>query len=287
MDELRAVLKARQLVAAVNPTTIPVSIEAYAAKVQAVIRLDDELGPDEPGWSFPHAGKHHISVNANDTLERRRFTVCHELAHIYLGLPSAHKNSPWSGSYAKKSPEEIACDVFAAELLLPHASFKTFADALNMGFAAIESLRGDFLASITATGSRYVSVSSIPSAFVIAERGKVRYTSRSTALREAGAWISPRSDLPRDSLAARARRGDRTDGTESIEADNWFENWQRGGTLLEEVRHFGQWDQTLALLWFEEEEVPPARQEDHRSEDDELLRDLDGVLPWPGKKRRK
>ena len=86
MDEFGAVLKARELVDKVNPTAIPVPVEAYVKEVEAVLRPQTDLGPDEPGWSFNNNGKHYICVNANDRPERQRFTVCHELAHIVLGL---------------------------------------------------------------------------------------------------------------------------------------------------------------------------------------------------------
>ena len=63
MDEFTAVLKARELVVAVNPTTIPVAVEAYASKVGAVIRVKTDLEQDEPGWSFEHGGKRFPPTN--------------------------------------------------------------------------------------------------------------------------------------------------------------------------------------------------------------------------------
>ncbi len=67
----------------------------------------------------------------------------------------------------------------------------------------------------------------------------------------------------------------------------WLSDWDRSGMLLEEARHLKQWDQTLTLLWFEDEEIVPVKRET-REEPEELgLKELDGVLPWPGKKRRK
>jgi hypothetical protein len=289
MDEFRAILKARELVRKANLATFPASLDAYAAQVGAVIRVRHDLEPTEPGWSFPSNGKHYICVNANDRPERRRFTVCHEIAHISLELPSDHRHSPWSGSYVRKSPDEIICDVFAAELLLPYQLFQPLAERTAVGFAAIDKLAADFVASVTATGSRFVTVLSAPCAFVLSEQGRVRYTSRSTTLREAHAWIAPQSDLPRDSLSASVRAGAAHADAHDIDADLWFENWQRGGALLEEARHLSQWDQTLTLLWFEGEEVPPARDVRSQEEeaDDERLRELDGILPWPDKKRRK
>jgi Zn-dependent peptidase ImmA (M78 family) len=170
MDELGAVLKARELVKKVNPTTFPVPVEVYAQHVGAVIRPQTDLGPDELGWSFQSDGKHYICTNANDKPERQRFTVCHELAHIVLGLRSDHQASTW-WSYAKRPPAEIWCDIFAAELLLPYGLFKPQAEKSLISLAAIDDLAARFRASTTATGSRYAAVVSTPLAFVLSEQG--------------------------------------------------------------------------------------------------------------------
>jgi len=288
MDEFSAVLKAREFVTKVNPTIVPVPVEAYAEHAGAVIRPQTDLAPDEPGWSFQNAGKHYVCINANDRPERQRFTVCHEIAHIVLGLPSVHDALPW-WSYAKRPLNEICCDVFAAELLLPFRLFKPIAEKELISLTTIDALAGQFAASTTATGSRFAAVVRTPLAFVLSEQGKVRYASRSTSLREVNAWIPPRTDIPKGSVSARARAGETLSGSEEIDAEDWFSDWERGGVLREEARHLERWDQTLTLLWFEDEEVPPpARREGFRhEEDDELLKELDGILPWPGKKRRK
>jgi IrrE N-terminal-like domain len=115
-----------------GPKSMPVSVEAYVQHVCAVLRRDADLDPDEPGWSFQNNGKHSICVNAKDPPERQRFTICHELAHIVLELPSEHKQVAW-WSYAKRSPNEIACDIFATELLLPYGLFKPLAEKATMG----------------------------------------------------------------------------------------------------------------------------------------------------------
>jgi hypothetical protein len=73
-----------------------------------------------------------------------------------------------------------------------------------------------------------------------------------------------------------------------VNADIWFADWERGGVLLEEARHFSQWDQTLTLLPFENGEVPPEKKEEVREDEEELgLEELDGNLRWPSKKRRR
>lgn len=287
MDEFSAVLKAREIVGQTGPTMIPVPVDAYVKRVAAVLRPQTDLGPDEPGWSFNSNGKHYICVNANDRPERQRFTICHELAHIVLGLPSQHQGLPW-WSYAKRPAAEIWCDVFAAELLLPYRLFKPLAEQEEIGLAAIDGLVARFVASTTTTGSRFAALVSAPCAFVLSEQGKVRYASRSTALREASAWITPRVELPRGSLSAAVRAGDDCDGPRQVDAAIWFSDWERGGVLLEEARHFPQWNQTLTLLWFQDGRVPPPKGE-IREDDDEagLLEELDGNLRWPGKRRRR
>src|SRR5258708_4582516 len=101
MDEFTVVNRAREFVAKVNPKTIPVSVDAYVAQIGGVLRCQYDLDPDEPGWSFENGGKHYICVNGNDHEERQRFTICHELAHIVLGLPSEHSHGKW-WSYSKR-----------------------------------------------------------------------------------------------------------------------------------------------------------------------------------------
>ncbi len=123
---------------------------------------------------------------------------------------------------------------------------------------------------------------------MLSEQSKVRYASRSNALKDAYAWITPRLDLPRGSLSEKIRSGTTVAALEKVDADIWFADWERGGILLEEAKHFSQWDQTLTLLSFENGEVPPQKKEEAREDEEELgLEELDGNLRWPSKKRRR
>ena len=294
MDEFRAVLKARQFVRKVNPAAIPVPVEMYAREVDAVIRPQTNLGPEEAGYCFQNDAKYFICTNANDRAERQRFTVCHEIAHIVLGLPSQHGTWPW-WSYAKRPLAEILCDIFAAELLLPYDLFQPEAENASINLAAIDDLAERFQASVTATGSRYAAMVTEPLAFVLSEEGKVRYASRSAPLKDADAWIPPRLDLPDGCLSKRVRAGASCDGPEEVDAEIWFSDWERGGSLMEEARHLTLWDQTITLLWFKDGKIPAQKfrdehgdiQEEEEDEDDGLLKELDGNLRWPGKRRRR
>lgn len=287
MDALTAAIKARGLMQRVNNRSIPVPLEPYLDALRCELKVKHNLGPGESGYSFPSGDKHFIVVNGKESPERQRFTAFHEMAHIELGLPSEHTGGP-SLSFARRSPNEMCCDVFAAELLLPYWSFKPLVDTADIGFDAIDNLAEKYEASTTATGSRFAAATALPCAFVISQTGKVKYAERSKSLREARAWISPGSALPIGSLSARCRNGETVRGADDILADVWFDDWSRGGVLLEEVRHLSAYDLTLTLLWFEDEEVPRDTTTDcENDEDDALLRPLDGKLSFPGKRRRR
>lgn len=286
MDDTEVQRRAREFVRSVNPAAFPVDIQAYAKAAGAILHVDG-LSADESGWSSVIAGKLHITVNGNESLERQRFSVCHEIAHHVLGLPSEHAGLP-SWSYAKRPLNEVLCDVFAAELLLPLHIFKPLVDSAEPGFAFIARASEDARASLMATASRFAAITSIPCAFVLCERGKIKYSTRSASLRAKNAWIQPRTSLPPGSVTARVCAGERCTGPEEVDPDVWFTDWTSGGTLFEEARFFPKWTQALTLLWGDEEELAERRpaHETERSDDSEY-RELDGNLPWPGRRRRK
>ena len=139
---------------------------------------------------------------------------------------------------------------------------------------------------MTSTSSRFAAATDLPCAFVLSQSGIVRYASRSKALREAGAWISIGSRVP-PSSSARAARAQGGQQISEISADLWFSDWKRGGTLIEESRFLPKWDQCLTLIWFDDNEVPDPGFATDDDGEEPLLKELDGVLPWPGKSRRR
>lgn len=65
------------------------------------------------------ATKKFILVNANHTIGRQHFTICHELYHLYYQENFIAEKSN-AGKFNKKgNPEEYNADVFASCLLLP------------------------------------------------------------------------------------------------------------------------------------------------------------------------
>jgi hypothetical protein len=290
MNELTAVVKAREFIRRLKLNAVPVDIERCLQEANASCKICYDLANDEAGYTAPIAGKQRIFVNGRQTRERQRFTILHEIAHIVLCLPSIHDSilkTTTLMSYACRPQEEVCCDAFAAECLLPYDIFKNDVDRHQIGFESIEQLAADYRASLTCTGSRYAVVNAAPCAFVLSEAGVVRYVSSSQSMKERRCWIKIGMPLPKGSAAQKIRAGGSIDGSIEISAELWIDDPKRGDDyLLEEARLLPEWDQVLSLLWFEEDSEGSDDIGDDR-EDDGGLKELDGILPWPSKKRRR
>ena len=293
MNELPTILKARQFIKDAGIDGIPVDIERLAAAAKAKIKIVRDLEDDESGQTFPLGDQHIITVNGHHREERQRFTVLHEIAHIVLELPSQHHGQTLTTGdlvqYGRRPPEEILCDVFAAECLLPYEYFSNDVADLDISMDAVKKLAEDYKASITSTGSRFAVNANGPCAFVLSESGKIRYVSRSKYLRELNGWIDFNIPIPKGSVVHRlVQNTSKNEDYDEIATDTWFNNGVKNYPLLaEESVLLREWDQCLSLLWFDDDLRPAGDNRTFDSDDEPLLKDLDGVLPWPSKSRRK
>lgn len=289
MDQVEAQHRARTFVAGCDTSSIQNDLSAYMKAANAKLRRE-ELGEGESGTTFTRPdGKHIITVNSNEPEARQRFTVCHEIAHIVLGLASSHEAVP-SWGYAKRDPNEWLCDLFAAELLMPYQLWKQMVPAGEPSQEVIEYMAAEFKSSFPAAASRYAALAVMPCAYVTMEHGTVRYAEQSTPLRTAGAKIPSRSPVPPGSIAHQLRtRGMSQIETGTVAQDVWFQDWEKGLDLNELARHYGRSDTTVSLLWFSDEDLPEVEVNRFgvREVDDVGLAELTGELPWPGKNRKR
>ncbi|WNH52055.1 ImmA/IrrE family metallo-endopeptidase [Stenotrophomonas oahuensis] len=287
MDELWVRQKARGFVAKVALPPVFGDLTPYLEAINAKLR-QEELEQGESGYTITKPnGRHIVTVNSTETLERQRFTICHEIAHILLELPSSHEEVP-SWSYAKRHPNEVACDTFASELLMPYKLWLDKVPPDDPSMEIIENLAVTFGTSFPAAASRYASLSHRPCAFVTMERGAVRYASRSTSLRNVNAQIPARSIIPAGSVAKRLREAVVSAAAAGeVAQDIWFDNWKKGGVLWEISRHFSSRDTTVSLLWFDEDELPDGELDRFGTSIDEEdgLEELTGHLSWNKQKR--
>ena len=107
-------------------------------------------------------------------------------------------------------------------------------------------------------------------------------------MREWGCWVNIGAPLPQGSVAQKLRSGHTITGPIEVDTDIWIENRRHGDAfLLEDSRLLSEWDQVLSLLWFEEDDGDSYDEFDDMDDDAYGLEELDGILPWPSKKRRR
>lgn len=282
MSEIEVRQRARRFIADANAGEIP-ALPTYAKLANARIRSESlERGESANTVQLPNGG-FVITVNHDESEERKRFSICHEIAHIVLGLPTVHGDKPiWTA--VKRHPNEVMCDWFASEILMPFNAFEKRIPSGDPSVAMIEDLRKVFGSSFPATASRYASLAAFPCAYVMMDGATVTYASANAALRQKGIRVVCKCPIPHGSVAQRLRTdGHRATDTEQIAQDVWLENCEAGYDLWELSRHNSEYDETISLLWCAEEDLPRGevdRFNKRIDEDDGSLEELTGVISW-------
>ena len=101
--------------------SIPVSVTAIAraADISIVKNSEvNELKSNEAGVSISNRGKWYIVYDDSTARGRIRFTIAHELGHIFLGHPLIVGYHARTVNASKPEVEQEA-DIFASRLLMP------------------------------------------------------------------------------------------------------------------------------------------------------------------------
>jgi len=289
--ELKVISQAWECQKAAGIDCIPVKIEPYLRVVHADLDVRYDLDPTEAGQCLEIGSKRIIWVNGTHSPERQRFTVLHEIAHLYLGLRSQHGRAlpvDVLFRYSNKPREEILCDVFAGECLFPRRLFAADLAKCACEMDSVKKLANDYGASLTATGSRFAAYSKDACAWILADDRKVRYVSSSAALRDTGFWLSIGVEVPKHTVLGKLIAGTGNGTHDTVPTFAWTSNECKGiAEFSEEAILVPSLSQGMALIWAEE----PAGQESlgaaARSEEDELLPELDGKLQFNKRYRRK
>lgn len=286
MDESIAVARARKLLRDVGVTTVPVDVEALALSLGFHVSRQ-ELPDGEAGCTLKRRSKIHIWVNQNDSPLRQRFTILHEIAHHVLELPSRHGEKVPADElerFSGRHPEEILCDIFAAECLVPWEVIQPLAEEKEFTLENLAELAEQFQASRSCVASRFAQASGAHLAFVVAEEGIVKYSIASKALKEARLWITRGIPLPKSSAAAKAFKS----GFSGLhEADSEAQDWSnsddaRRFACYEQATYHAPTKQTHSILIFEELEQRPISSSYRCVQDDrdDLLEEIDGYPGW-------
>lgn len=286
MDENIAVARARKLLKDAGITTVPVDVEALASFLDFRV-LRTELAKGEAGCTVERRGKICIWVNQDDSPARQRFTILHEIAHHVLELESKHGDSVPSDElerFAGRPPEEVLCDIFAAECLVPWGVIQPLAEEKDFTLEHLAELAEQFQASRSCVASRFAQASEAHLAFVVAEEGVVKYSVNSKALKASKVWITKGVPLPKSSAAAKAFMS----GASGFhEADSEGLDWSnsddaRRFACYEQATYHAPTKQTQSILIFEELEQRPVSSGYRHTRDDrdDLLEELDGYPGW-------
>ncbi|MGQ8844690.1 ImmA/IrrE family metallo-endopeptidase [Serratia sp. TSA_7] len=285
MDEMQAISAARKLLKEWGVIQAPIDVDALALSLGFKVSRQD-LPDGEAGNTFERRGQKHIFVNQNDGLHRQRFTILHEIAHHVLKLPSVHGGSVPSDElecFKSRPIEEVLCDTFAAECLVPWQLIQPLATQSDFTHENLSMLSEFFQASRSCVASRFAQASNDHLAFIVAEEGIVQYAITSRGLREAKIWITRKINLPRNSAAAKAM-GLASDRVITAELDGL--DWSASENAIrfacyEEATYYAPKKQTQSIVLFEEIVKPSSNaKRQSRSEDDDLLEELSGYPGW-------
>jgi hypothetical protein len=272
----------------------PVAIEKYLKAIGAELKVRDDFRDDEAGQLLQFGDRLIIAVNGRHPIERQRFTVLHEIAHIRLNLPSSHSKSTSVEQllgYSKRPREEILCDLFAGECLLPRALFQADVLRRDCSFATVQELAELYQSSLAATGSRFAAYSSAPCCWVLADDRNVRYAACSPSLRDAGFFLRIGIEIPRASVLGRLRDGAagvRPGIPETVPSHVWIHNdCTSVDELVEAAIVSTQIRQGVGLLIAELAEENNRGERISEDDEDTLLPELDGQLRFQGKRKRR
>jgi hypothetical protein len=212
-----------------------------------------------------------IAYNDSSPLERRRFTIAHELGHFLLPLHGANAQCAKAdlGILQTKDPNrarEAEANRFAASLVMPKKLFVR--DIRRLGAPEtghIAKLAADYQVSKEAAARRYTDLCDHTCAVIFSHRGKLRYSCRTKNF----PFIELRSEqpLPPASISARAQcePGQLSEWSET-EPEIWLGDSSR---LRRKVLYEQYLDQAngyrLSMLTIED-----APDEDEPDEDSEL-----------------
>jgi IrrE N-terminal-like domain len=273
---------------------VPVDLNKYLRGTNAEIRVSTRASPGEAGNTMFVGGRHLISVNGNDTPTRQRFTVLHEVAHIVLELPSKHTDKVTTDalySYARRPPEEVLCDMFSAECLLPHEFLRADLKGATASFSFVEEIATKYDASLACTASRVAVNAPFACAYVLSQDGYVRFATYSSSMRESRFWVSAGIAVPSASITAQCLNAGSASATGIVPAHLWTSSDNFADVdVNEERRVVRTWNQALTLISLDAGDALDERRTDRgieRDQEEPLLRELDGTLPWPGRRKRK
>ena len=256
--------KAREVLADAGIVAGLVSPAKVAANVGFPLPIDDvELPPAAFGALYKEGNSFRILVSRTCPNEGfRRFTLCHELGHLFLDghleelFAAGDRHYSESGQYRGQTKPwfEIQADTFASELLVPASFAQPILRSAGHGLAAVRAIETTFETSLSCAAIRYAELAGDSVAVILSRGGTVEWACTSEPLREhwwgkrglKGEWA------PRGSVTAHlARTPKSVTAGEERNAEAWLNEWFDGAPAMsieEEALGLGSYGRVLTVL---------------------------------------
>jgi Zn-dependent peptidase ImmA (M78 family)/transcriptional regulator with XRE-family HTH domain len=224
---------------------IPIPVQNIAEAV-GILEVNPLSTRDFEGLLITDADKTKgtIMYNVDSILERRRFTIAHEIGHFLLPFHGARAQCARADfgilrSADQRRAREAEANRFAAALLLPEKQFR--ADIRRLGkleINHISNLSRQYQTSKEATARRYTQLADDPCAIVFSREGQIRSYCKSDNFPRITAM--PKQSLPSGCLSIKTAMKQLPSGTISnwteVDVNVWLENSDqvRGKALYEQ-----------------------------------------------------
>jgi len=230
-----------------------IDLEAIAYHLGANVRYAPLDGCEARIIGF--CGSAIITVNANSSLPRKRFSIAHELGHwIYHRGKSLVCRVEEYRPQGSLAAERVA-DFYAADLLMPRFLFHPLArQHPTLNFKTVSSLAHAFRTSQTAAAIRLVETDHSPAMLVCHSQQGRKWFVRAPSVPER--WF-PRDRLDAESFAFGILFGAGRNDTmpRLVGAEAWFERWEAERFEIHEQTIRTAPDEVLTILLLSAEDM--------------------------------
>ena len=148
-----------------NLSDFPVDLNLAITRLNGSV-YNDLNGNEVDAYVKKNEASFSIHLNSTKPLRRQRFTLAHEIGHLFLHMGYIIDGKRWESAdefsedirkrtICNYSDEEYEANEFAAAFLMPKKEFTTISNKfLNLGFYEIEKIAGYFDVSIKAASNR-------------------------------------------------------------------------------------------------------------------------------------
>ena len=149
-----------------DEASVPTNLKPIAKQLGVMGLRRSDLGV--AAMLVPHASGYFAVVNRNNSLGLQRFALAHEIGHLLLNAADDRLGVRHRASSLKGSHDEVedACNLLAAEMLMPRAALINHAEAQGWNFGAVERISSDFFVDIEHAAERMMEFSPQQSAMV-------------------------------------------------------------------------------------------------------------------------